>query len=68
MNFSVCKATDLKMNLAERISVALTRTAYILGSMDNITAIVLINSSDVQKFYDKVDEIEVENNENIENV
>lgn len=46
MNFMVCKAPNEQMNLAERISVGLTRTAYILGSMDNITAIVLINASE----------------------
>lgn len=50
MNFMVCKAPDSQQNLAARIATALTRCAYILGSMDNITAIVLINEENAQQF------------------
>ena len=42
INFSVCVEPTAKMEREDKIACILTRVAYLFGSMDNITAIVLV--------------------------
>lgn len=41
LNFSNCKEPTLEMSLEDRVATLMTRIAYILGSMDNITCIFI---------------------------
>ncbi|CAL5999552.1 Protein_phosphatase 2C [Hexamita inflata] len=44
VNFMACVEPKMEFSFEQRIATALTRIAYLLGSMDNITAIVLVAS------------------------
>ena len=42
INWSACSQPTMEQSLEQRIATAMTRIAYLSGSMDNITCILIV--------------------------